>query len=357
MPCLHIAHRTARAPPPPPTPTPTHTPHPATSAQHFLTQNRERRRATDRALTRIQVPCAPPTQGPLRPGREHPNLPKALSLNSAVRMARDIRRPVPVRGDAPQGGKRRASVLRGSEGASGVPSLTKSSTRACAKGGRSGRLTGTASLVSHASCTCASLTCSHAHAYAPCTCVCPTHMRMPHAHAYAHAHSHAHAYAHAHAHASTCAQVEENRELWRSPYLLGGPTRRNFGLARPIDPDGGVSSGKPFYVGMGEGREAQEKKVCARSHPYPPRLALAPYPSAPLHSSTPCSIGCRAQHDGPQAGPRVGRAVVQGLRPRADQRVHQAYSAHCDCPDDYRLQNPCGDVATIPRACLQLGRC
>ena len=58
-----------------------------------------------------------------------------------------------------------------------------------------------------------------------------------------------------------CAQVEDNMKLWRSQYLLGGPTRRSFGLARRIDRDGGISKGTPVYIGMGEGTETQAKKV------------------------------------------------------------------------------------------------
>jgi len=50
-------------------------------------------------------------------------------------------------------------------------------------------------------------------------------------------------------------------KLWRSQYLLGGPTRRSFGLARRIDRDGGISKGTPVYIGMGEGTETQAKKV------------------------------------------------------------------------------------------------
>ena len=80
-------------------------------------------------------------------------------------------------------------------------------------------------------------------------------------HVHVHAHVRmcgAHARSHAHAHAQ---QVEENRELFRSPVLLGGPTRRAFGLARRIDRDGGISKGTPVYIGMGEGTETQAKKV------------------------------------------------------------------------------------------------
>ena len=86
-----------------------------------------------------------------------------------------------------------------------------------------------------------------------CMCACavrmPAHMRMP---------MH-----------NMSAQVEENRELFQSPLLLGGPTRRALGLARKMDLDGGVSTSVPLYIEMKEGTEAQEKKVRV-THPPPP---------------------------------------------------------------------------------------
>ena len=94
-----------------------------------------------------------------------------------------------------------------------------------------------------------------------CMCACavrmPAHMRMP---------MH-----------NMSAQVEENRELFQSPLLLGGPTRRALGLARKMDLDGGVSTSVPLYIEMKEGTEAQEKKVRV---PHPPPLEPAP-PSPP----------------------------------------------------------------------------
>ena len=186
------AHRNP-AHPNPAHPNPAHPHPPHTPASHTPTPHTP----TPHTLPRTQVPCAPPAQGPLPKGKERASLPVAISLNTAVAVARDIRRPVPVRGDAAQGGKRPAAVLRSrgrgaSEGERKKPKarpLTESSTRACAKGGRSGRLTGTARPMSHAC--------------------------MLHSHAHAHAHARMHA-----THSSPTAGCATGRRG------IGWPTRR-----------------------------------------------------------------------------------------------------------------------------------